>query len=592
MARPGPSRGQLHIGRYFIALLALFAALYASVAFGGKDGWLTPKLGLDLKGGASVTLTPKSANGRAPTQDQLTSAVAILRQRVDSSGVSEAEITVQGSTIEVSVPGGNRSSIDKVTQAAQMEFRKVISCQSIQASNGCTALPVTQYPAQLLQTASPSPSSGSASPKPSASVGVSTPKPSTTSNKRPISAALGTVGSPSPSPSPTTTAKTTAKATATPSASAPTAPALISGVAYTAASYDALNCGDPLARAGGATPIPAKEIVACDKDGFTKYHLAKAEVYGKDIKGATVQTDPLSGQVQVVLSFKGGGQDRWTQMTKDTVSATAPANQIGITLDGIVLTAPTTQSVINGDAQITGQFTQKSGQELANNLKFGALPLSFTAGQTNFTSPTLGDDQLNSGLLAGGIGLVAVVLYSLLYYRVLGFVTIASLGVSAGLVYASICVLGDQIGFALSLAGIAGFIVSVGITADSFVVFFERLKDEIREGRTPRSSVDRAWVRARRTIINADAVSFIAAVVLYFASIGAVRGFAFTLGLSTVLDLVVVFFFTRPLISWLSRFRFFSRSRLTGFYGPEGHDPITTPQRKSLAATTSPATEA
>jgi preprotein translocase subunit SecD len=273
-------------------------------------------------------------------------------------------------------------------------------------------------------------------------------------------------------------------------------------------------------------------------------------------------------------------------MTKETVNKPAPTNEIGITLDGIVISHPYTQSVIQGDAQITGSFTQASGQELANNLKFGALPLTFTAGTTSFTSATLGDDQLRSGLLAGGIGLIAVILYSMLYYRVLGFVTIASLGVSAGLVYASICVLGQQLGFALSLAGIAGFIVSVGITADSFVVFFERLKDEIREGRTPRSSVDRAWVRARRTILNADIVSLIASVVLYFASIGAVRGFAFTLGLSTLLDLVVVFLFTRPLISWLARFRWFSRSRLTGFYGPEGHDPITTPQRKPLAAQT------
>jgi preprotein translocase subunit SecD len=567
VARPGPSRGQLHVGRYFLTLLLLFAALYAAVIFAGKGGaWLKPKLGLDLRGGAQVTLTPKSANGKAPTQDQLSSAVAILRQRVDANGVSEAEIAIQGNTIEISVPGGNRASIDKVTQAAQMEFRRVLACQSIQAGNGCTALPVTQYPQQLLQTATPS-ATPKASTTPS-SASIVTPKPSSTTNKRPISAALA----PSPSPTPT------------PSSSA--APEMLSGIAYTAASYEALNCGDPKVRAGGAIPIPNEEIVACDKDGFTKFHLAKSEVYGKDIKGANVSTDPTSGTVQVNLSFKGGGQDRWTTMTKETVNKPAPTNEIGITLDGIVISHPYTQSVIQGDAQITGSFTQASGQELANNLKFGALPLTFTAGTTSFTSATLGDDQLRSGLLAGGIGLIAVILYSMLYYRVLGFVTIASLGVSAGLVYASICVLGQQLGFALSLAGIAGFIVSVGITADSFVVFFERLKDEIREGRTPRSSVDRAWVRARRTILNADIVSLIASVVLYFASIGAVRGFAFTLGLSTLLDLVVVFLFTRPLISWLARFRWFSRSRLTGFYGPEGHDPITTPQRKPLAAQT------
>ena len=561
MARPGPSRGQLHVGRYLLALLAIFVGLYATVVFAGKgSAWLKPKLGLDLRGGASVTLTPKSSNGKPPTKDQLSSAVAILRQRVDANGVSEAEITVQGSTIQIAVPGGNRASIDKVTQAAQMEFRRVISCQSIQAANGCTALPPTQYPTSLLSPTSTPKASGT----PSAS-----PKPSATANKRPVSAALAAAATPTPTPTPT---------------ASPTAPALISGAEYSAETYANLNCGDPKVRAGGAPPIPTKQIVACDRDGFTKYYLDVAKVYGKDIKGANVTNDPTTGEVQVNLSFKGGGQDRWTQMTKDTYNQTPPTNEIAISLDGIVLTAPVTNGIINGDAQITGSFTQKSGEELANNLKFGALPLSFDAGTTNFTSATLGDDQLHSGLLAGGIGLVAVVIYSLLYYRALGFVTIASLAVSAGLVYGSICVLGDQLGFALSLAGIAGFIVSVGITADSFVVYFERLKDEIREGRTPRSAVDRAWARARRTIINADAVSLIAAVVLYFASIGAVRGFAFTLGLSTLLDLVVVFLFTRPLISWLSRFRWFSKSRLTGFYGPEGHDPTTTVQRKPLAA--------
>jgi preprotein translocase subunit SecD len=564
VARPGPARGQLLVGRYLLTLLAIFVALYATVIFAGKgNAWLKPKLGLDLRGGASVTLTPKSANGKPPTQDQLASAVAILRQRVDANGVSEAEITVQGSTIQIAVPGGNRASIDKVTQAAQMEFRRVISCQSIQAANGCTALPPTQYPSSLLATATPS---ASGTPTPSSSAKPATaPKPTATANKRPVSAALGATPTPTPS------------VTATPEL-------LLSGAEYSDATYANLNCGDPKVRAGGAPPIPTKKIVACDRDGFTKYYLDVAKVYGKDIKGADVTNDPTTGEVQVNLSFKGSGQDRWTQMTKDTYNQTPPTNEIAITLDGIVLTAPVTNGIINGDAQITGSFTQKSGQDLANNLKFGALPLSFDAGTTNFTSATLGDDQLHSGLLAGGIGLLAVIIYSLLYYRALGFVTIASLGVSAGLIYASICVLGDQIGFALSLAGIAGFIVSVGITADSFVVYFERLKDEIREGRTPRSAVDRAWGRARRTIINADAVSLIAAVVLYFASIGAVRGFAFTLGLSTLLDLVVVFLFTRPPISWLSRFRWFSKSRLTGFYGPEGHDPTTTVQRKPLAA--------
>ena len=201
--------------------------------------------------------------------------------------------------------------------------------------------------------------------------------------------------------------------------------------------------------------------------------------------------------------------------------------------------------------------------------------MTFVAQEEQTVSPTLGTDQLHSGLLAGGIGLLAVVAYSLLYYRALGLVTIMSLVVSGVFTYAAICILGQQIGFALSLAGIAGFIVAVGITADSFVVYFERLKDEIKEGRTPRSAVDRAWVRARRTILSADTVSFLAAIILYFVSVGGVRGFAFTLGLSTILDVVVVFLFTRPLVSFLSRFGWFSRSGPTGFHGPDGGQPTT-----------------
>ena len=582
MARPGPSaRGQLHVGRYFLSLLAIFAVLYSTVVFAGHgSSWLKPKLGLDLKGGAQVILTPKAEGGKKPTADQLSAAVEILRSRVNGAGVSEAEVTIEGDQIKVEVPGGNRESIASVTKAAQMEFRRVVECQNLTASNGCTQLPVTQIPKSLLATPTPTATpSGSASPTPAAAV----PSPSMTANKRPVTAALT-----APTPTPTATPTATPSASASASASASDAStALPSGSEYTAATYAALDCSNAAVRAGGGAPsLPKKEIVVCDRDGFTKYHLAVAKVVGKDIKGANVGADPTTGEIQVNLSFKGSGQDNWTNLTKEAYGATPPTNQVAIVLDGIAISSPVIQNVINGSAQITGSFTQKSGQELANNLKFGALPLSFESGDAEVVSASLGDDQLRSGLLAGGIGLAAVVIYSLLYYRALGLVTISSLLVSAGLVYGSICVLGDQIGFALSLAGIAGFIVSVGITADSFVVYFERLKDEIKEGRTPRSAVDRAWVRARRTILSADTVSFLAAIILYFVSVGGVRGFAFTLGLSTLLDVAVVFLFTRPLISFLSRYRWFSRSRLTGFFGPDGGQPLTSAVRKPLGTTT------
>jgi len=229
-----------------------------------------------------------------------------------------------------------------------------------------------------------------------------------------------------------------------------------------------------------------------------------------------------------------------------------------------VLSAPTIQTRIDSDAQITGDFTQKTSNELANTLKYGALPLSFENSQVEVVSATLGDDQLSAGLLAGGLGLAAVVVYSIAYYRILGIVTVLGLTLSGLVVYACVVILGRQIGFALSLAGIAGLLVAVGITADSFVVYFERLKDEIREGRTPRAAADRAWIRARRTILSANTVSFLAAIILYFLSVGSVRGFAFTLGLSTLIDVLVVFLFTRPLVSFLSRFPWFTNPTLSG----------------------------
>jgi preprotein translocase subunit SecD len=571
VARPGPSRGQLHVGRYFLTLLLAFAALYTTVIFAGKgSAWLKPKLGLDLKGGAQVILTPKLENGKNPSSSELSASVDILRQRVDGQGVSAAEIVIQGSQIIVSVPGGNRDAVSRVTQAAQMEFRRVL--------------------AETVSTPSVTPSSTTTVPTPTA--GANTPKPTKTTSKRVLSQALTAAASPSPSPS------TTPSPAATPSASAspgtPAQPALTSGAIYSAANYALLDCSDPRVRSGGTEPPhPKDEIVACSKDGTLKYHLAKPEVFGKDISSASPGTDQIGNNV-VNISWKSSGQARWTKMTQETLTGShpSPTDQIGITLDGVVISSPVTQSVINGDTQISGNFTLKEAQDLSNNLKFGALPVSFNPSSTQLISPSLGSDQLNSGLLAGGLGLIAVVIYSLLYYRALGFVTIASLAVSAGLVYGFICVLGQQLGLALTLPGIAGFIVAVGITADSFVVFFERLKDEIKEGRTPRSAVDRAWVRARRTIINADAVSLLAAVVLYAVSVGDVRGFAFTLGLSTLLDLAVVFLFTRPLISWLSRFRWFSKSRLTGFYGPDGGDPLTSARRAPLAAQTAEPQEA
>ncbi|MBV9592198.1 MAG: protein translocase subunit SecD [Actinobacteria bacterium] len=331
----------------------------------------------------------------------------------------------------------------------------------------------------------------------------------------------------------------------------------------------------------------AKTLLACDSANDNTasviYLLGAIIVPGTEISNASaVAPGSQVGQVdwQVTLHLKSTGQANWAKWTAAHnigstnastadistcgASGTACADFVAFTLDAAVLEAPVTEGTINGDTTISGGFNQKSAQQLAQQLNYGALPLSFDTLNTSTVSATLGSGQLKAGLLAGGIGLILVILYSLIYYRALGLVTITSLIVSGVLTYACLVILGREIGFTLTLAGIAGFIVAVGITADSFVVFFERIKDEVHEGRTMRVAVPRAWVRARRTILSADTVSFLAAATLYYFAAGDVQGFAFTLGLSTILDLVVVFLFTHPLISLLSRSRTFGSARFTG----------------------------
>ena len=316
--------------------------------------------------------------------------------------------------------------------------------------------------------------------------------------------------------------------------------------------------------------MPGKPIITCSQDDATKYLLGPVIVTGTEVKSAAARPPgSTQGQFQwtVTVDLKPKGQAAWASYTSKhniTVSTTDIGNQVADTLDSKVIVASTIQSTISGTTEITGNFTGSQATNLANSLKYGALPLNFTQQDATSISATLGTDQLKAGLLAGGIGLALVIVYSLIYYRALGLVTIASLVTSAGLTYAMLVILGKQIGFTLTLAGIAGFIVAVGITADSFVVFFERIKDEVHEGRTARTAIPRAWLRARRTILSADTVSFLAAATLYYFAAGDVKGFAFTLGLSTILDLVVVFLFTHPLVSLFSRSAVFGSARFTG----------------------------
>ncbi|HEY2299258.1 MAG TPA: protein translocase subunit SecD [Jatrophihabitans sp.] len=636
-----PPAGTLRVGRYFLALAALIALLYSIVFFGSRH---TPKLATDLAGGTEVIFKAKTENGGPPPSSSMEQAKQILTERVNGTGVTNATVVVEGSDrIVVTIPGQTTTDVNKLGKAAVLNFRGVVA----------PPVPVTcTYKTSGAGSASQSPSAGpSTAPASSGHAGSSpakaSPAPSNSgaaASVRPLSKPSGSAAtSGKPHKSATTSPKASTSPTTSPlpstsPSSAPQAPHCRADSVKLAAQagkfevplkdtdFDKLpQSSQQLLQAGLAAfdcrsastekDLPDSYFIACAPGAEygvaakkVAFLLGPVIVAGKQIDTADALAPNASqGQLawSVQLSLKGSGQSAWADytsahnvagdknapaVTQCSASGTACANYVAFTLDGSVISAPVNIDAINGqNTQITGNFTDSSANALANQLKYGALPLSFKVESDNPTSATLGSAQLKAGLLAGGIGLALVVIYSLIYYRALGLVTIASLLVSGALTYASLVMLGTQIGFTLSLAGIAGFIVAVGITADSFVVFFERLKDEVHEGRSVRVAVPRAWARARRTILSADTVSFLAAAILYYFAAGDVKGFAFTLGLSTILDLVVVFLFTHPLISLLSRSAAFGSARFTGLDSlrgapaPADERPATRSARRSGA---------
>ena len=568
--RPSTSRRP----RTGISLLVLAVISALTLGYLALAAVWTPKLGLDLRGGTSVTLIPRSGVvGQQVSDTSVDQAVEIIRQRVNGLGVAEAEVAKNGSgassTIVVSIPGVNENRVvDLVGSTAQLNFRPV--------ANAAAGVPVTP----VIPSVSPSPSgnlspSGSTTPSASTTVRPSSPtsstaKPSsstTKSNGGHLSAALRAATSPSPSstanPSPSSSVSVPPPGRTMPIAERQDT----TNSARLQAIFAELDCTNAANRQGGSPDVPTQWLVTCDRSGSGKYLLQPAEVLGTDVSGATatVRTTGLADWI-VNLTFTSDGTRKFAATTQRLVSQPAPANQFAITLDGVVISAPVVQSVIaNGQAEITGRFTQQDAQDLSNVLKYGALPLTFDRGEVSAISPTLGSDQLNAGLIAGGLGLILVVAYCLLYYRGIGAVAVASLFIAGTLDYLAVVALGHAIGFTLTLAGVTGLIVAIGVTADSFVVLFERIRDEIRDGRSPRVAIDAGWIRARRTILAADTVSLIAAVILYLASVGSVRGFAFTLGLTTLIDVLVVFTFTKPTLTLLSRTKFFGEGhRLSG----------------------------
>jgi preprotein translocase subunit SecD len=489
------------LGVIVVALVGLnvFGVMTAGASF-------VPKLALDLEGGTQIILAPQLESGQTVSSEQLNQAVSIIRQRIDASGVSEAEINTQGAqNIVVGIPGQpDQATLNRIQSSAKLEFRPVLQTEVAATS------------------------------------------------------AVGGDTSATPSPSPSASLESAPSAVPTDASDASwITPALLN-------EYTTFDCAS--LDAAGANVAPADQpLVTCQDDSAYKFILGPVEVAGETISDATsglvLNSQGVStGQWGVNIVFNGKGSDEFASVTTRLFSYGQGdvRNRFAIVLDGRVISAPSTNAVItDGKPQISGSFTQEQAKTLADQLKFGALPIGFRVDSSDTISATLGTEQLRSGLLAGLIGMILVIGYSLIQYRTLGLVTVASLVVAGGITYLVVNLLSWRNGYRLSLAGVAGLIVAIGIIADSFIVYFERVRDELRDGRSLDSAVDTGWKRALRTVLASDTVNFLAAAVLFLLAVGNVRGFALTLGLTTLVDVLVVMMFTHPLLQLLARTKFF-----------------------------------
>ncbi|WP_288782489.1 protein translocase subunit SecD [uncultured Cutibacterium sp.] len=508
--------------------LVIIIVMY--VLMGVMRTW-SPKLGLDLRGGTSVTLTAKTEDGKAPPATSLEQARLIIQQRVNALGVGESSVKTMGDrNIVVSAPNVESSKlVEMVGQTAQLGFRMVYAEEPVSRKSE------TSEPAKPSALPTPSPSAktssspgASASPKDDAK-----PSASRYNEKDPQSAAKMVKAAQEWKPTP-----------------------------EDQKAFEDYKCAKSVDSPG------EKSLVTCDREGTTKYLLSPVAISGTQVVSA--DSGIPQGQLSYVvnLKFNSIGTTSFSDATTYLCSKMTPQNQFAVVLDGKVISSPQLDGskgascpINGGEAQISGHFTQDSAADLANVLKYGALPLSFDISSVDNISPTLGGEQLRAGIIAGIIGLIVVGGYCLLYYRGLGLVTLGSLVVAGITTYAAMVLLGEAVGFTLSLAGIAGAIVAIGVTADSFIVYFERIRDEIREGRTLRTALQTGWAKARGTILMADGVSLLSAVVLFVLSVDQVKGFAFTLGLTTLIDLVICFFFTHPIVTVLGRTKFWGRGR-------------------------------
>jgi preprotein translocase subunit SecD len=570
------SSAPVHPARYLSVFLLLLIGIYLLVFLTG-DKRAAPKLGIDLQGGTRVTLTARTPDGSRPSRDALAQAQQIISARVNGLGVSGSEVVVDGDNLIITVPGSDGNQARNLGQTARLYIRPVLNSMPAQSAEpkppahqpagtppgapgapGGPAPGIEPPPGQPAPPGQPTPPGQPApQPRPYPQDPPPTPGPAP--------------GSPAPSPAPPAPGSNAPAPGAPAGASPPEAPAppdprkdlaeritdekkwrqsTRQGVQFLALQFQATRCDKDDILAGNDDP--ALPLVTCSTDHKVAYLLGPSIISGDQIQDATSSMNQRGIGYVVDLQFRPAAANTWADFTAAHIGT-----QTAFTLDSQVVSAPMIQEAIpGGRTQISGgdpPFTASTARQLANVLKYGSLPLSFESSEAQTVSATLGLTSLRAGLIAGAIGLVLVLVYSLLYYRALGLLTALSLVCSGSMVFAILVLLGRYINYTLDLAGIAGLIIGIGTTADSFVVFFERIKDEIREGRSFRSAVPRGWVRARKTIVSGNAVTFLAAAVLYFLAIGQVKGFAFTLGLTTILDLVVVFLVTWPLLYLASK---------------------------------------
>ena len=575
-------------------LIVFFVGVAISFGLVALTGTWTPQLGLDLEGGTRITLQAKGN----PSQENLDEARDIIDNRVNGSGVAEAAVTTQGGgIISVEIPGDQRRDlIDTVERQAQLRFR-LVACsdfsQCIPQSGGGITDPDQITPEIEIPTAGAPDGDGG-------NGGGNQDGGNETSNR--VAPGFANGGTDTPSEEPTDEPSDGATDTPTDEPSAePTdtedfdnnaVGTLEEGIAfirggYTQEDVDRFNSytcdeqGNLLDAATGEVANlpddPTQPLVACSppEEGTSdtnpgqpaiKYLLSKAIIQGTDLDDAGYGIPQGQVGYAVTLDIGGEGRSVFAAASNPVGGLVTDQEQFAIVLDGQVISAPTFQSRIpDGSAQISGNFSEAQAESLSTSLKYGALPISFQEPSIDTIGPSLAGDQLRAGLTAGALGLALVMLYCLLYYRGLGLVVVASLGVAGAITYSMVLLLSETAGFTLTLPGVAGLIIAVGITADSFIILFERIRDEMRDGKSMRVAVESAWVRARNTCLAADAVSLIAALVLYLFASGVVKGFAFALGLTTLIDLVVFFYFTKPMVSYLAHYRFFNKGhRLSG----------------------------